>query len=119
NNSPTRAYEKTITVQLEAAGVLTYAFVDLPEISAREHFDRQVDLSSVLRRRVKALHAHLSDREYAFVLAWITIGRPLYVAEAARRAGVAYHVERDAARQIAHVEQDDRRQFASIREHLR
>jgi hypothetical protein len=117
--SPTRDYEDRMPTQLQTAGVLSYCTVDLPDISAREHFDQNLAHSSLIRRLIKKVQKYLTEREYAVLTTWITLGRPLYVAEAARRANVPYLVERDPANRIARFEIAERRQYLSVVEQLR
>lgn len=107
--------------RLKTTGILAEELVRLP-IASRDLFDRQFASSIVLREKVDDLEERLRTEErdpelrheLAVLLAWADVGRPLYLAEAARTAGVSHHLAWWEADQIATVEKNERQIFKSV-----
>jgi len=107
--------------RLTTAGILAEELIRLP-VAARDLFDRQLASSAVLRQGVNDLEERLRTEEQdpelrselAALIAWTDVGRPLYLAEAARVAGVSHHLAWWEAARVEAVEKDEGQIFKSI-----
>lgn len=107
--------------KLKEAGILIEQLVRLPATS-RDVFEKQVATSGTLRRRITdcddGLRSEESDpelrRELAVLIEWDWAGRPFYLAEVARAAGIPHHLAWWEVDNVAAVESEERSVITSI-----
>ncbi|MGK2886593.1 MAG: hypothetical protein ACSLE8_17770 [Rhodococcus sp. (in: high G+C Gram-positive bacteria)] len=116
-----------ITDQLRQAGVLSNRLLDLPDLPARTHFEQHVRHSPTLQESTRDLYDRMRQEKYdpafhqelATLAAWCDNGRPLYAAEAARRANIPFHAGPIEARGLKHLEQEEQQTFTTVVEQLK
>lgn len=115
--APAGDYWEPLLRELAASGVVSGEVLSLVDVDPRDLFRKQVDSSHVLLRDVREIESAIQSEERdpelrsetAFLIAWAQVGRPLYLAEVARRAGAQCRFFHAESAWVSRVESAERK----------